>query len=295
MELHSLKDIEKVSFDLLKGSKSFDVFPTPVDKIVDYSELLVNTNINISSIHESYLTKATDALFKAVAKIRGLLDRKKKTIYLDLSQLASRKNFVKLHEVGHGVLPWQKNVHDIIEDDDDSLSAHATEEFEAEANYFASVTLFQHDRFNNELNKLNLGIESAIHLSKLFGASIHATLRRYVECSVKRCALIVLENVSAIGSVPKCSKRGFFASKRFLQTFGNLELPDEFGFTWDFAKDYYLKKRGIRTGSVPLSTENGVADFHYHFFNNSYNGFVLLYPSGEKQTSRTRIIVSETL
>jgi Zn-dependent peptidase ImmA (M78 family) len=295
MELPHSKDIDKVSFNLLKGSKSFDVFPTPVDKIVQYGEAVINNNINITSIHESYLKKATDALFKAVTKVRGLFDRTTRTIYLDQSLLPARKNFVKLHEVGHGVLPWQRKVHDVIEDDDDSLSAYTIEEFEAEANYFASVTLFQHDRFTNELNKLNLGIESAMHLSKLFGASIHATLRRYVECSEKRCALIVLNGRTSPSLDPKCSKRDFFSSIKFFKTFGALSLPEEFDPSWAFVPHVFFRKRGIIKGTLALSTENGIVDFNYHFFNNTYNSFVLLYPFGEKQSSKTKIIITETL
>lgn len=295
MEQHSLKDIEKVSYDLLKSSNSLDVFPTPVDNIVQYSELFVNYDINITDVHKSYIKHASDVLYKAIAKVRGLLDRKKKVIFLDLTQLPTRKNFVKLHEVGHEVLPWQKNIHDILEDDDDSLSTHTTEEFEIEANYFASVTLFQHDRFISEMSKLNLGIESAIHLSKLFGASIHATLRRFVECSPKRCALLILEKLPTSGLAPKYSKRDFFSSTPFNKTFGELNLPCEFGYKWPFIKDYYFSKKGIRKGSINLSTENGEADFNYHFFNNSFNGFVLIFPIGEKITSKTKIIISESI
>lgn len=295
MELPSSKDIEKISFNLLKGSKSFDVFPTPVDRLVQYSELVINNNISIKSIHESYLVNATDVLFKAVAKIRGVFDRTNRTIYLDQTLLPSRKNFVTLHEIGHGILPWQRKIHDVIEDDDDSLSLNTIEEFEAEANYFASLTLFQHDRFINELNKLSLGIESAMYLSKLFGASIHATLRRYVECSNKRCALIVLKSKTSASSNSKCSKRDFFSSKKFVKTFGPLNFPDEFDPTLDFVKHFLSRKRGIINGTLTIFTENGFADFNYHFFNNTYNAFVLLHPVGEKQSSKTRIIISQSL
>lgn len=106
-----------------------------------------------------------------------------KTIYLDLSQGFNRKNFGKLHETAHSILPWQKKVNDILGDDEHALSPETNEEFEAEANYFASITLFQHDRFLSELSKLNLSIDASIQLAKHFGASIHASLRRYVNCS----------------------------------------------------------------------------------------------------------------
>ena len=178
--IQSIKDIEKISLEILKDSKSLDVFPTPIDRIVSYVDLKVSSNIDISQIHEGYKSKYPDALLRALSKVRGLLDRKEKKVYLDLTQLDSRKNFVKLHEVGHDVLPWQQRCFDVLDDDDESLKLDAREEFEAEANFFASVTLFQHDRFTSAISKYPLDIDAPIQLSTFFGASIHATLRRYV-------------------------------------------------------------------------------------------------------------------
>lgn len=295
MDLLASKDIENVSFDIMKASKSFDVYPTPVDQIVKYSELIINNQVSLKTIHRGYLSKTTDALLKAVSKLRGVFDRSIKTIYIDQDLPNSKKNFVKLHEVGHGVIPWQTKFYEIIEDDDDSISLHTIEEFEREANYFASITLFQHDRFNDKLAKLGLGIDSAMYLSKLFGASIHATLRRYVECSSKRCALIVLDGKTMAGVGPKCLKRDAFFSEKFIQTFGPLDLPNEFSFSWDFAKHYFTKRRGIVDGEFSLTTKNGFTDFKYHFFNNTYNSFILLFPNGEKQTSRTRIVLRQSI
>lgn len=294
LEQHSKKDIEKISSEILKGSNSLDVFPTPIDQIVSYTELIVRNDIDVSKIHTDYLSKANDALRRALTKVRGLLDRREKIIYLDLSQQKNKKGFVKLHEVGHHVLPWQRNVHDVLDDDDDSLSSHANENFEAEANFFASATLFQQDRFVTELNKLRLEIESPIQLAKFFGASVHATLRRYVECSKNRCALIVLENVTANGSPPKCFLRDKFQSDKFTKTFGDINIPLELGYTWTFVQDYCHGRKFKKDGSIALSTANGEADFTYHFFNNTYNAFVFLFPSGEKKSSRTKIILTDS-
>ena len=40
-ELIAKTDIDRISMEVLRGSKSLDIFPTPVDRIVEYSELLV--------------------------------------------------------------------------------------------------------------------------------------------------------------------------------------------------------------------------------------------------------------
>lgn len=142
MELISANDIEKVSFDILRQSKALDVFPTPVNKIVSYAELIVRNDIDVSKIHAGYVSKVTTGLRSALKKIRGMLDRSEKTIYLDLSQRMERQNFVKLHEVGHDVLPWQKVVHALLDDDDESLSTETKDEFEAEAIFLLLLLYF---------------------------------------------------------------------------------------------------------------------------------------------------------
>lgn len=292
VDIHSKKDIDKISYEILKNSKSFDVFPTPIDKIADYSELVVRKDVDISQVHESYIQKAGNALKSALSKVRGLFDHKQKTIYLDLSQMPTKRNFVQLHEIGHGVLYWQTDVYKYMDDDDHSLNDEYSEEFEAEANYFASVTLFQHDRFENEVKKYGLGVEASTVICKHFGASIHATLRRYVDTSKKRCALVVLENITAKGQVPKCNIKSINQSARYTEDFGELTLPHELGFTWDFVKDYYFKRKFKTDGNIEIVTENGLVDFHYHFFYNGYNGFVFLFPNGEKKSATTKIIIT---
>lgn len=276
-------NIESISMDLLKQSKSIDVFPTPVNKIIRYVDLKIDQNVDLSKIDISFLTTLSLDVAKktidSMKQVRGALDRNEKTIYLDLSQLPCRQNFVKLHETGHEVLSWQNEILAYI-DDDATLDLFTIEEFEAEANYFASTILFQNDRFENEMSNLKFGIDASMTLAKQFGASNHASMRKYVECSKNRCALLVLEDISITGT-PTCSKRDLFMSESFSRTFGTIIFPDKFGYTWEFTRDYYFKKKLHKDGEISLDTTNGTADFKYHFFNNSYNAFVLIFPIGE--------------
>ena len=288
-EATSKNDIEKISYEILKGSKCFDIFPTPVDRILEYTALAVHSGIDLSKIQPSYLSRATDALKRALNKVRGALDRKEKIIYLDSSIKASKKNFVKLHEVGHEVLPWQHSIYEALEEDDNTLNIETREEFEMEANLFASTTLFQCDRFYSEMDKLGLSINSSMQLAKQFGASVHAALRKYVESSKNRCALLVLENPTQIGAF----LRNTFQSNSFTKTFGELVIPTVLDYSsWSFIQDYCHKRKYRDDGIITLLTKNGNTTFTYHFFNNSYNAFVFLFPIGEKKSSRTKIIVS---
>lgn len=291
LESHTCKDIETISYDILKSSKSWGIFPTPVDKIIDYSELIVEKNIDVSQIHHGYLSRASDSLRSALSKIRGILDRREKIIYLDYSQGDKKRNFVKLHECGHGVLQWQNDTTEFL-DDDKTLSEHHSEEFEAEANYFASATLFQLGRFEEEMQKLEFGIKSTMVLAKLFGGSNHATIRRYVEYSNNRCCLLVLQDITDISKPARCTVRNYFQSPKFTKYFGTITWPQELGFTWSFVQDYYFRKK-IQVGNeISLQTSNGKIDFLYDFFDTSYNAFVLIYPKGEKTSGKTKIIMN---
>ena len=94
--IQSIKDIEKISLEILKDSKSLDIFPTPIDKIVSYVDLTVSSNVDISQIHEGYKSKYPDALLRALGKIRGLLVRKEKKDYLDLNQSLIPQHYYKI-------------------------------------------------------------------------------------------------------------------------------------------------------------------------------------------------------
>jgi hypothetical protein len=287
------KDIEKISLDILSQSKSIDVFPTPVDQLLKYSNLVLNHQVDLSTVHESFYHKASVRFKQAMGKVRGFLDRREKVIFLDLSVKMNRQNFVKLHEIGHEVLPWQGATLQFL-DNDETLDGEVKELFEAEANFFASVTLFQHDRFAGKIENLPLDINTSFHLAKHFGASIHATLRRYVECSNKRCSLLVLKDVSSKGQLPICSVRDYFQSSSFSKDFGKVEWTEQLGYTWPFVKEYYHGKRHNRDGELVLTTSQGQIGFVYHFFNSTYNAFVFLFPKGEKISSKTKFIISGT-
>ena len=63
-ELTSAKDIEDISFDILKGSKALGIFPTPIDQIVQYAELRVNEKRDLSVIPKNYIGKSTEEIHK---------------------------------------------------------------------------------------------------------------------------------------------------------------------------------------------------------------------------------------
>jgi Zn-dependent peptidase ImmA (M78 family) len=285
-DLLSANDIEKITYDILKQSKCFDVYPTPVDKIIAFSELYVDTHTGIHSIPNNYISKNVDVLKKALRKVYGALDRRKKIIYLEPDLKIYKQNFIKLHEVGHDVLPWQKKTFEFI-DDDQTVHADTEIEYEREANFFASATLFQLDRFEEMVSNLPLELKTTMLLAKKFGSSIHAAIRRYAENSKKRCSLLILDKLP--NSTSELKKRNYFKSGFFTKDFGNLELPEVLNTEWPFVQDFFIGKKFHDSGLMTLITDDGDIDFEYHFFNNTYNVFVFILPEGERIKTRTKI------
>src|SRR5258705_10770038 len=108
--VEAAQDIDKIARHLLKTSKAWGKFPTPVQNIISCAELTVEQGIDLSRVEPTFFSSNFSFLESAIAKVLGLIDFRHNTIYIDQSQKEPRKNFVKLHEVGHKVIPWQKDV-----------------------------------------------------------------------------------------------------------------------------------------------------------------------------------------
>jgi hypothetical protein len=283
-------DIEKITQNILTGSKAYGVFPTPVDKIVAYSELTISQGVDLGQVEPSFFDASRHFFGKVTRKVLGIIDFKEKTIYLDHTQKTPRKNFIKLHEVGHGVMPWQKKLLGCKDDEETILPDECKVELEREASFFASASLFQLDRFNEEAAKLPLSIRSARALGQKFGGSVQATLRRYVERSPKRCALLVFHKTEKTGPFP-AKVRNYFESQAFTKAFGGLTWPDECGHEFEFVKDIQRGRKDHDGGQIAVTTSSlEQVTLQYHFFNSSYNVFVLFFPAGEKIASRVKIL-----
>jgi hypothetical protein len=285
-------DIDKQIFDLLKSSKSLGVYPTPVDRITEYVEVRMSqAEHSLHAIPGHYFSEKLDVLQRALKKIYGAFDRRERIIYINPSINKNKKAFVQLHETAHAVIPWQ-NATGYFIDDTLTLDPDTKVQFEEEANYFASGALFQLDRFKDELLRLPLEIGSPLALAELFGGSKHASMRRYVETCPKRCALLVLEKNDTVLAPNILALRNSFHSKKFLSSFGELVWPGAFDRAFPFIQDYLRNRRLHKDGNIWLQTNTGVENFNYHYFNNSHSVFVLIFPEGEKISSRTQIFVN---
>jgi hypothetical protein len=214
-------EVDKIVRNVLMGSKAWGKFPTPVDEIVSYAELQVANGVDLSKVEPGFIAIKLQTLQRALSKLLGAIDLRAKTIYLNLSQQPERQRFITLHETGHDALPWQRDVN-IRLDDEQTLDPDTKELFEMQASWFASGALFQLERFEDEAAKLPLAIKSPLVLAKTFGGSRHACLRRYVQKSPKRCALLVLNPPEGNGKYA-ASVRNYFQSPSFTAEFGVLQ------------------------------------------------------------------------
>lgn len=285
----SAEEIEKIARTLLLKAKAFGVFPTPVDRIIREAELSLAEGIDLSKAEAGFFVKTAHFFGQISRKVLGLIDFGAQTIYLDETQPAKRKNFVKLHEVGHGVLPWQEQLLG-CRDDEFTIVAEITELYEREASIFASDVLFQLERFEEEIGKLPLAIRSARAIGSRFGGSVHAAMRRYVERSPKRCALLVLNRPD--GTEPfRAGVRNYFQSASFEKAFGELTWPNECGLEYQFVQDIRFRRKDHQDGQIGVTTRDlEYLTLKYHFFDSTYNIFVFLFPPGEKIVSRVTIV-----
>src|SRR5437870_332768 len=77
--------------------------------------------------------KAGSLLKSALQKVLGVFDAKGRFVLIDRTVHAVKQTFVKLHELGHACLPWQKDIYAVIEDCNGTLDPDVADRFDKEA------------------------------------------------------------------------------------------------------------------------------------------------------------------
>jgi hypothetical protein len=217
----------------LREADALGIFPTPVDAVMDAAKVHV-ADENLSE--EGLLVRlrrtagtAGKALRRALGKVLGVLHVAARIVYLDKAVHIAKIPFLKLHETAHAVLPWQRDIYAVTEDCQKTLSPEIADEFEREANGFASEVIFQMDGFTQEAADYDFNILVPVKLSRRYGASIYSAVRRYVSQHHRCCAVLVLDPPSihlALGYF--CRLRRVVVSPVFEQQFGDLNWPESY-------------------------------------------------------------------
>lgn len=256
-------------------------YPTPVADVMTEARLLVCEE---DVLNEGFLArirhKAGSALKQALGKVLGVFDVKARLVYVDKGLHILKQTFLKLHETAHAVLPWQRDLYGVIEDCEKTLSPEMSEQFDREANAFASEVLFQLDDFTKRASEQPFGIMVPVNLGKEYGASIYSSIRRYVSTHHRTCAVLII-NVPMMapyyGFV--ATLRRVIISENFNETVGPVTWPESFTPDDQFGALIPAGKRKMSGATAcSISNDNGILyDCVAEAFSNTYQIFILIH------------------
>lgn len=267
----------------LEAAGALGRLPTPVAEVMDAARLIVAEDDLDDSLVAHLRRKTVRAravLKRALGKIWGVLDAKARLVYVDKAVLGVKQRFLKLHEAAHALLPWQRDIYSVIEDSEGTLAPEVSEQFDQEANTFASEVMFQLDAFALEATAHPFGIRVPLNLSKRYGASVYASVRRYVSSHPRPCAVLVLEPpIYGRGDGFVACLRRVVASPAFARMFGTLEWPEAFAPTDMIGRLVPIGGRKMsRPRELPLTDRNGtIHDCVAEGFTTTHHVFVLIH------------------
>lgn len=285
--------IHRAATDLLNKASAWDRLPTPVPDLLSAAQLRIapmsafDPRALLRHARE-FGERAASYVKSAIDKVRAIFDVHADVIHVDTSVTESKQNFLKLHEAGHKHIPHQSKIFRWIQDCDKNLSADVSDQFEREANIFATLVLFQDDRFAQMAADSAFGIKVPIALSTRFGASIYASLREYVRRNHRACAVIVLnptETCPVLGM--RSEVRRTELSSLFQARFGQLQLPDTIDRISPLAEFIPLGGRKMsRPATLSFEDKNGdIVEFVAEGFATPYNSFILIHAKTDLRRS----------
>lgn len=273
------------------------IFPTPIANIMAAANV---TEVEEDVLNESFIARLRtkvgnlgQTLRTALSKVLGLFHASEGLVFIDQTLHEVKKRFIRLHETGHGFLPWQRGMYAVVEDCERSLDPDVADVFDREANVFASEVLFQLDTFIDEAQSFEFSIFTPVKMSKRYGASIYSSVRQYVYKNHRACVVLILNPPTMVeGQGFQATLRRAVASESFNETFGVPSWPatytpdDEIGAMIPFGKRRASGKR-----SLGLRDRNGVLhDCVAEAFTQSYQVFILVH--ARSTLTAARIILS---
>ncbi len=290
----SIEEIRRYARGALHAADALDRTPTPLMEVEAAVGLLPAEDLFASGAEVPPGIAVIAA--KLAKKLMGGLAYKEKRVYLNTAELATpRKRFVHGHELGHKVLPWQEQAY--YADDDTTLSPETRDAMEWEANAFSAELLFGLDRFSKMADGWAPGIAVPLHLSSVFETSAHAAMRRYVETSSHRVALLTLGRFrrhTAGGPYLPIMAEQCAQSPSFADRFGPItELASKPLLLGDhpaLAAAAKVAPTDVLEDSeeLVLETKRGTTRFQTEAFHNGRLNFVLLHQRGAFSGRRLR-------
>jgi hypothetical protein len=275
--------VSRYGLRALDEAGALGVIPTPLDQVASALGLPPAANLFDTDDVPPELAARLKRLY---GKVRGALSTRDRSIFLSREQKLPEARFAHGHEIGHGALPWHSDAYS--GGDGRTLDPDIRAELEAEASAFSADLLFNMGTFTAQAHSGNLSLASPLELAPVYQASLHASIRRYVEDSPRPCALLILgrEPVLHDGKSALTVQQGM-ESASFRDRHGPVAqcFPGELQVDqWRFARDAYNAVGGgaggpITHGETIAHTGCGKTHLRYEVFSNNYRYFVLMVPS----------------
>lgn len=216
---------------VLRKAGAIGSFPTPISEIMRAANV---HEVKEDVLNASFITKlrrkASGALKSALSKVMGLFDARDRLVFIDRTLVTVRQTFIRLHETAHGFLAWQRDLYAVVEDCEQTIDPQIADQFDREANVFATEVLFQLDRFATEAEEREFGILTPVRLSSRYGASIYSAVRQYVTKNLRACTVVVFNPPEFVeGDGFKATFRRHCYSPAFATMFGDIAWPDAIG------------------------------------------------------------------
>jgi transcriptional regulator with XRE-family HTH domain len=210
-----LRNIRARSNALLRRADACGLIPTPLEQLLEVAQLVASGEITLDEEEKRRLRKRFGSLVDLVlGKLLGVVHFKAREVWVQPDLYLPKKRFVTAHEIGHDLLPWQRDSIAYL-DDDQRLRQDVRLTYERQANQVAIELLAQGDLLRSEADDSALTIDAIIKLANRYQISLVATARRVVEETRKEAALTI-----RFCSNGRTGPSHLYSSVRFSHRFG---------------------------------------------------------------------------
>lgn len=203
--------VEAIAERALQAAGVAGIVPTPLPAIAAVAG--VTAKRDIGELPEEF-SRQKPGRWK---EILGAVVFATREIYVDEALPQRRERFTEAHEIAHVLIPWHESVFQI--DDERRLFYGTDEPLEDEANAAAAHLLFQGHRYHERAKDDDqLSIATPIELAETHGASMHASIRYFVEQHDEPVAVLLCGRYQQFdGTLPIWRS---FESSSFARRFG---------------------------------------------------------------------------
>ena len=186
---------------LLRRADALGEIPTPLDRVMDVSKLVLAGEIELEPEMKRRLRdRFGDLVDRALDMILGSIRFDSRGIYLQPDMYWLRRRFVQAHEIGHEMLPWHRELYAFL-DDKTRIRSDVNDRYERQANQSAIEILAQGDALRREADDSPITFDLVDHLGNRYEISTQAAARRVVEDSRQDVALAVAYRGSVTGKL----------------------------------------------------------------------------------------------